>query len=157
MAIHRLHIDDFEEIDYELIAIHTSLEDYRLAYFLNQQLPILLSRSKAEIQISNKQGTTSFSRFIYEDSDSDSFWSLIQNRNVISSSDDESADLFLNMQFASNVYLLPEFKKADYFLKIENSEKSAEAIIDELLSIKQIAALYSVDISKLKNKNNLIF
>ncbi len=157
MAIHRLHIDDFEEIDYELIAIHTSLEDYRLAYFLNQQLPILLSRSKTEIQISNKQGTTSFSRFIYEDSDSDSFWSLIQNRNVISSSDDESADLFLNMQFASNVYLLPEFKKADYFLKIENSEKSAEAIIDELLSIKQIAALYSVDISKLKNKNNLIF
>ena len=157
MAIHRLHIDDFEEIDYELIAIHTSLEDYRVAYFLNQQLPILLSRSKAEIQISNKQGTTSFSRFIYEDSDSDSFWSLIQNRNVISSSDDESADLFLNMQFAANVYLLPELKKADYFLKIENSDTSVEAIIEELQSIKQIAALYSVDISKLKNKNNLIF
>ena len=31
MAIHKLHIDEFDEVDYELIAIHTSLEDYRLA------------------------------------------------------------------------------------------------------------------------------
>ena len=41
MAIHKLHIDEFDEVDYELIAIHTSLEDYRLAYFLNKKLPIL--------------------------------------------------------------------------------------------------------------------
>ncbi len=54
MAIHKLHIDEFDEVDYELIAIHTSLEDYRLAYFLNQKLPILLSKSKNEIQINIK-------------------------------------------------------------------------------------------------------
>ena len=51
MAIHKLQIDEFDDIDYELIAIHTSLDDYRLAYFLNQKLPILLGKSKIEIQI----------------------------------------------------------------------------------------------------------
>jgi len=65
MAIHKLHIDEFDEVDYDLIAIHTSLEDYRLAYFLNQKLPILLSKSKNEIQINIKEGVTFFSRYIF--------------------------------------------------------------------------------------------
>ena len=51
MAIHKLDLGEFDEIDYYLIAIHTSLEDYRLAYFINQKLPINLSKSKNEIQI----------------------------------------------------------------------------------------------------------
>ena len=49
MAIHRLDLDEFDEIDYYLMAIHTSLEDYRLAYFINKNLPINLSKSKHEI------------------------------------------------------------------------------------------------------------
>ncbi|MPT36827.1 MAG: IPExxxVDY family protein, partial [Flavobacterium sp.] len=36
MAIHKLLINDFISEDYELIAIHSTLEDYRLAYFINQ-------------------------------------------------------------------------------------------------------------------------
>ena len=39
MAIHKLDLGEFDEIDYYLIAIHTSLEDYRLAFFINQKLP----------------------------------------------------------------------------------------------------------------------
>jgi hypothetical protein len=38
MAIYKLALDDFEEADYQLIALHTTLEDYRLAYFINQKL-----------------------------------------------------------------------------------------------------------------------
>jgi hypothetical protein len=38
-------------MNYNLIAIHTSLEDFRLAYFINQKLPINLSKSKDEVQI----------------------------------------------------------------------------------------------------------
>ena len=34
MAIYKL-LDDFYEHSYTLIAIHGSLDDYRLAYFLN--------------------------------------------------------------------------------------------------------------------------
>ena len=49
MAIHKLDLGEFDEIDYYLIAIHTSLEDYRLAYFINQKLPVNLSKSENEI------------------------------------------------------------------------------------------------------------
>jgi hypothetical protein len=42
MAIHKLDLGEFDEIDYHLIAIHTSLEDYRLAFFINQKLLINL-------------------------------------------------------------------------------------------------------------------
>jgi hypothetical protein len=64
MATHKLDLGDFDEVDYYLIAIHTSLEDYRLAYFINQQLPINLSKSKDEVQISIKEGETKFADFI---------------------------------------------------------------------------------------------
>ena len=49
MAIHKIYIEDFVEEDYHLIALHTSLEDYRLAYFLNRELGLGLSKSKSDI------------------------------------------------------------------------------------------------------------
>ena len=55
--------------------------------------------------------------------------------------------------------MLPEFKKVNYFLKIENSEENTNLseIQSELNSIDQIAVNYIVDINKIKSKNNLIF
>lgn len=159
MAIHKLHIDEFDEIDYQLIAIHTSLEDYRLAYFLNQKLPVLFSKSKNEIQISIKEGTTAFTRFLYEIPDREVEWNLIQNKNEVVSGNDNSANLFASadMAVATTVYLLPEFKKVDYFLKIENAEIPLDDIIDNIQSIAQVSTVYTVDTTKIKSKNNLIF
>ena len=54
MAVHKLDFEDFDEINYQLVAIHTSLEDYRLAYFINQKLPINLRNNKNEIHINIK-------------------------------------------------------------------------------------------------------
>ena len=83
MAIHKLDLGEFDEIDYYLIAIHTSLEDYRLAFFINQKLPINLSKSENEIQINIKEGETNFSRFYYNDEESAITWNLIQNKNEV--------------------------------------------------------------------------
>ena len=74
MAIHKLDLDEFDKIDYYLIAIHTSLEDYRLAFFINQILPINLSKSKSDIQINIKEGEINFSRFHYNDEENDFFF-----------------------------------------------------------------------------------
>jgi hypothetical protein len=81
MTIHRLNLG-VNLIDYHLIAI-TSLENYRLAYFINQKLSINLSKSKNEIQINIKEGETNFSRFCYSNSDKEISWDLIQNKTVI--------------------------------------------------------------------------
>ena len=80
MAIHKLDIGDFDEIDYHLIAIHTTLEDYRLAYFINQKLQINLSKDENEIQINIKEGQTYFSKFYYHTIEKGISWNLIQNK-----------------------------------------------------------------------------
>ncbi|MBP2283481.1 hypothetical protein H4V97_001799 [Flavobacterium sp. CG_23.5] len=162
MGIHKLDLGEFDEIDYYLIAIHTSLEDYRLAYFINQNLPINLSKSENEIQINIKEGETNFSRFYYFDVENAISWNLIQNKSeVIQQKKGNNQNLFSNitMEVATKVFLLPEFKKVDYFLKIENTEDIIDiSKIQTILNkIDSISAIYTVETSQIKSKNNLIF
>jgi hypothetical protein len=162
MAIHKLNLGEFDEIDYHLIAIHTSLEDYRLAYFINQKMDLNLSNNKNEIQINIKEGETKFSRFFYDDKKNGVFWNLIQNKNeVIQQKKETSQTLFSNikMEVSTKVYLLPEFKKVDYFLKIENIEETMDLTQIQILlnTIENISTVYTVETNKIKSKNNLIF
>ena len=162
MAIHKLDLGEFDEIDYYLIAIHTSLEDYRLAFFINQKLPINLSKSKNEIQINIKEGETKFSRYYYHNIEKAISWNLIQNKGeVVQQKKDNGQNLFSNLtlEVATKVYLLPEFKKVDYFLKIENLEETMNGtkIQTALNAIDNISAIYTVETNKIKSKNNLIF
>lgn len=162
MAIHKLDFGEFDEIDYQLIAIHTSLEDYRLAYFINQKLFINLSKNENEILINIKEGETKFTRFYSFDVEKGISWNLIQNKNeVIQQKNNNVQNLFSNvtMEVATKVYLLAEFKKVDYFLKIENLDetKNLEEILTQLNTIDNLSTAYQVDINKIKAKNNLIF
>lgn len=162
MAVHKLDLGEFDEIDYHLIAIHTSLEDYRLAYFINQKLPINLGKSKNEIQINIKEGETKFSRFYYHDVENEISWDLIQNTSeIVQQKNDNSQGLFSNIdiEVSTKVYLLPELKKVDYFLKIENTDKTMDMskIQSILNTIENITTVYSVETNKIKSKNNLIF
>lgn len=161
MAIHKLDLDEFDEIDYHLIAIHTTLEDYRLAYFINQHLPVNLSKSNEEILISIKEGETQFSRFYFDDEDNFVSWNLIQNKNeVIGQNEIINQDLFSNSSqvVATKVFLLPELKKVDYFLKIESDDDlDLSGIVKKLKSIKSLSTVYVVETETIKSKNNLIF
>ena len=161
MAIHKLDLDEFDEIDYHLIAIHTTLEDYRLAYFINQHLPVNLSKSNEVILISIKEGETQFSRFYFDDEDNFVSWNLIQNKNeVIGQNEIINQDLFSNSSqvVATKVFLLPELKKVDYFLKIESDDDLELAgIVKKLKSIKSLSTVYVVETETIKSKNNLIF
>ena len=162
MAVQKLDLGEFDEIDYYLIAIHTLLDDYRLAYFINQKLPINLSKSTNDVQINIKEGEINFSRFFYNDEESAFSWNLIQNKNeVIQYSNDNTQNLFSNvtMEVATKAYLLPEFKKVDYFLKIENNEEDLDLLNVQLLlnTIDNVSTVYVVDTNQIKSKNNLIF
>lgn len=162
MAIHKISLGEFDEIDYHLIAIHTLLEDYRLAYFINKNLPIILGKSDDEVQINVKEGETKFSRYYYHDAENGISWNLVQNKNeVIQHNKGNAENLFSDIidEISTKVYLLPEFKKADYFLKIDNIEDSidVEELRTKLKTIENISTAYSVDIEQIKSKNNLIF
>ncbi|MEO8252806.1 MAG: IPExxxVDY family protein [Flavobacterium sp.] len=162
MAIHKLSLDEFDEIDYNLIAIHTSLEDYRLAYCINQKLPINLAKSADEVQINIKEGETKFSRFYFYDEENTVAWNLVQNKNeVVQKNNNPVQNLFSNTNegIITKVFLLPEFKKADYFLKIDNTDDSIDIIEikTKLNTIKNITTAYTVETKQIKSKNNLIF
>lgn len=159
---HKVYIEDFEEVDYHIIAIHTSLEDYRLAYFLNRDLEICLSKSNVDIQFQVKKGKTSFARFTFEDEKKVINWDLIQNKNeVVGIENNTIQDLFSNTKntFSSSAYLLSEFKKVDFFLKIENAanEINVSEIVSKINAIESINMVYNVDKETIKSKNNLIF
>lgn len=162
MAIHRLDLEELNEHDYLLMAIHTSLEDYRLAYFMNQKLPINLRKSKNEIHAQTREGQANFSRYDYYDAEKVVTWNLIHNKSeIISVNTNDVHNLFSNeiIGVSTTIHLLPEFKKVDFFLKIDDSEETIDFLEmqQRLNSIESIVAVYAVDTNKIKSKNNLIF
>ncbi|WP_282787400.1 IPExxxVDY family protein [Flavobacterium croceum] len=164
MGTIKLHIDDFEENDYLLIAIHTTLEDYRLAYFLNKYLGVQLQKQEEDIHIQVKENQSSFSLYSFYDKEQYVTWNLVQNKNEIVIQPKEKS---LNNLFSENlqaiettIYLLPELKKVDYFLKIENLTEQENLFIEtlkKLKTIEKISLVYNIDTNSIKNKNNLIF
>lgn len=161
MAIHKLFIDDFEEADYQLIAIHTTLENYRVAYFINQNLPVLLHRNKKDILIGTEKQKTGFLNFFFEDTKKEVVWTLIENKKEISLPQKNKTITLFNQEqeFSNTVYFLPELKNVDFFLKIEGDENqiNINKITNKLNTVNQLTTVYAVNKNRIKSKNNLIF
>lgn len=162
MAVLKLHLEDFDEVDYQLIAIHSTLEDYRLAYFINKHLPIRLEKKSDEVSVKITEGEAFFPKFFFDDLSNDIQWTLIPNKNEITikrKSTGQNLFLDTDVEIATKVYLLSELKKVDYFLKIENNVDTFEidTVLKSLKSINRISTVYAVEPEKIKSKNNLIF
>jgi len=162
MAVLKLELDEFDAIDYNLIAIHSSVEDYRMAFVLNQHLPIILHKHKKPFSLAVKDKVVAFDYFQFEDPATDVNWMLIPNKNeyvVRKKSTGQNLFLDTHVEIPTRVYLLPEFKKVDYFLKIEHQDhfNVRAQVLDKINGIPQISAVYLVDSAKIKSKNNLIF
>ena len=158
----KLSMEDLYEEEYQLIAIHTSLEDYRLAYFLNQTLSIKLKKCEDDLHVKSKKGEANFTRFEYEQTDLCLFWNLIQNKsNNINNVQIAVEDLFSNdtNSFLKPIFLLPEFKNIDFLLKLDQdlSTNSINGYISKINSIDKIKMVYAIDKQNIKTKNNLIF
>lgn len=159
MATHKLYLDDFNEVDYELIAIHTSLEDYRLAFLLNKNLRILLQKNKEEICLNVQNQTISFSRFTFEDEDELVTWELIQNKKEVDTLEPTTTNtLFKENAFSKNISFINELKKVDFLLKITHENQiRIQQIIDLIKKINFISTCYEIEIDEIKSKNHLIF
>lgn len=145
---------EFYEQTFTLIALHSSLEDFAMAYAINKSLKINLHRSKEDLDMS---GDISFPFFEWKDELTQSFWQLIAN----TSGKEENLStgvLFLNEASYTIKHLIPEYKDVDYFLKIEHDDSYEDAILlKSVLSISEVVTAYTLDANKLKSKQNLIF
>lgn len=158
MAVHKLFIEEFEA-SYSLVAIHSSLEDYRMAYALNSVLAIALSRQEKDVDFPAEH--ISFTRYEWKDEVRQLVWSLVNNTTVITqNNNDARGSLFDEIGVsATNCHLIPEQAKVDYFLKIEGDYREGleQDILSKLQQTAQIVTAYSIDANRLKSKNNLIF
>lgn len=145
--------DDFCEENYVLIALHSDLEDYALAYTLNRTLKISLIRSKTDLDISNE---TSFPIYEWKDKLNERYWTLIVNTSI-KEEYLEFHDLFSNETSSTVYHVIPEYKDVDYLLKIEQEEDEIDSdMLDTILEIPKIITAYQIETNNLKSKQNLI-
>jgi len=159
MALHKLLVDEFYDTSFSLLAIHCGLEDYRLAYLLNKYLGLNLCRMPKDLDY--KYFAASYSVYEWYNKENEISWNLISN--VCKKEEDglqSSGSLFNTENRVLKTYhLLPEFKNVDYLVKITNEAQhlNEKIVLGKIQSIPQIVTSYTIDVEKLKSKDNLIF
>ena len=158
MALHKLLVYDFDDLNYSLLAVHCEMEDFRLAYFLNQSLATRLSRTKEDLDFLTSLAT--FSVFEWSNPLLQTDWHLIKN-NCLVEKVAVSEGLFLETNDKSWVKhsLIPEHNSVDYLLKIDNGGGfiNEKEILNKIQKISKVSTAYSIDVSQLKSKEHLIF
>lgn len=159
MALHKLVLDDFYDESYCLIAIHCRLQDYRLAYLLNKHLDLRLARMEHDLDY--KYLAASYSIYEWVDETQFATWNLISNicKREVEMLHSSGSLFDTRQQTLKTYHLLPELKNVDYLIKmscesLQNKEKSC---LKKLQTIPQIITSYSVDLSRIKSKEHLIF
>lgn len=162
MAHHKLLLDeDFKE-KFSLVAIHCSEDAFKMAYLLNNHLGLRLVREKVDLDYSNEGLEVTFPLFQYKNSVQYTSYYLVANKcksmqaNLLSSGGLFGDDI---SEKTITTYLLPEFRKVDFFLKVfsEFSTIPLRKIIADINEIKQVISAYSLETENIKSKNNLIF
>jgi|FLOH01.1.fsa_nt_gi hypothetical protein len=157
----KLHTLSFEpENDYNLICIHTTLEDYRLAYFINQALDLKLSRRDEDLDFNNNK--EHFSLYEYNDPSLFLTYNLLANKyTLVEYKTSNNNALFYNTLLSETKisYLISDKKKVDFFLKITGdlSLTQINNITECINSIQQVITVYTTDPKLLKQNTHLIF
>ena len=157
MNNHKLTLNQFPE-NYHLIAIHSDLDEFRLAFFLNKKLNIGLKRKNDDIYFAEQDAN--YSQYEYLDNTKYLKWIFFSNKSlVLEKNSKDDLNLFSQENVASNkMNLLSQQKSVDYFLIIENIAN--KTYVDKLLKkISEISGVITSFVSenKLENKENLIF
>jgi len=160
MQVHSLEIDDFEDSNFSLISIYTSLSDYKLAYLLNRDLNISFKRSKDSLVVEYGMQKACFSVYDYVDESKDMDWYLIENKYHGVSNVPIENGLFgaINETVNRTSYLIPEKKKTDFLIKIEGDYDAylIRNTLQKINKMEQVMTSYEINITTLKSKDFLI-
>jgi len=129
------------DLDFVLIALTSPLKDYRICYLINKSLNFNFTKSPdLSVDIQQGVGQVLFSLYHYN-------WETTET------------DFYFMANKGSDGYLVPEMKKADYFLLIKNyiDEKDLDDILTALNKIPEIVAAVKIDPKKIKSRENLLF
>ncbi len=160
MANQKYFLENEIEDQLLLYAIRCTAEDFQLAFYLNKKLGIYLKKRPKDLDLLDKKTLLSFSIFEYINIHTEEEFFLVLNKCKLQFQKTMSAgSLFENDATEKIHYLFPEFKNADYILKINAGDTSnyKETIFKQILSIPIISACFEIEKATVKSKNNLNF
>ncbi len=151
-----LTLDYENEHEYTLIGIHATLEDYRLAFYLNSALAIQLKRQPEDLDFNSDNSV--FSLFAYDCKRSFSSWFLIANKHIFDANSKTDNTYLFNEDYQTAI-LIKEKKQVDFFLKIDSDFDTTQLneIITKVNTIKNVITSYTINPKTLKSKDFLIF
>ena len=160
MPAPKIVLDEVFEEPFVLFAIHSSLEDYRLAYVLNRQLGLRLTRCRKDVDLQEKGTKSLFPLYSFENLQMYCHFYLVSNVSRTRISSEERMDsLFGKEESFKKAFLLPEFSTVDFLLKVEGDfppENEAD-LLPKIKEIAQVSTAYIIGDHKIKSKENLIF
>jgi len=160
MQSHKMLLEVEDEYFY-LIAIYSSLEGYKMAYFINKHLKIKLERERRDIDFNHAEYAALYELYSHKDPNSSYSTDLVSNKfkgepkKILS-----SGSLFEEEELSpQEVNLIPEYNKVDYFLRMseEIHPKEFTKVLSKIGQIPGVQAAYAIDVDNLKSKQNLIF
>ncbi|AVR47336.1 IPExxxVDY family protein [Christiangramia fulva] len=160
MQSHKMLLE-VEEEPFSLIAIYASMEGFKMAYLLNKVLKIHLEREREDVDFNFDDYRAAFPLYTFKEARTQCSFHLVANKfkgepkKIVS-----SGSLFDEEEISpKEVYLIPEYKKVDYFLKIgeEIEGKAFSRMLTKIGKIPQVQAAYAIEPELLKSKQNLIF
>jgi len=141
MILNRKFLKFEIDFDFVLIAVTTSLKDYRACYLINKFLNFNFIKTE-DLAVDIHQGSEPvlFSKYHYS-------WETTET------------DFYFIANKGSEGYLVPEIKSADYFLMIRNyiDDNDLDNLISTINKIPEIVAAVKIDPKKIKSRENLLF
>ncbi|MFD0931984.1 IPExxxVDY family protein [Psychroflexus salinarum] len=154
----KFSLSDFEICDFKLIGIHSQQEPHKLAYLINTALNANFKRMENDLDIKIKGRLIGFPVFDYYNMEWDTKSHLICNRVSIEQELVAAENLFGTEDFIKTEFLLKDYKRVDYLLKIEDELDifNPQLVIQRLTKMHQISMVYTIDSDAIKHPENLI-
>jgi hypothetical protein len=153
---HKVHLLTYEEEDLKdyLLAIHSSLEGFQIAFYLNQ---ISRTKFKRDQDITLDTKKAAFSSFKWENYLIDVNTLLFSNKYLLQlEQENTNNNTLFDLPLRNEVYLIPEFKQVDFFIK-SNHLETIQLLFKPLNLWSATAMVYEIPSNKIKNRLNLIF
>lgn len=125
--------------EFSFIGISCHLKDYRLSFFINQELDLKLKKIEDFVQEDDQKNSFTYSLFYFRCPDTNNNFCLISNHH-------------------SEKKLIQAYKQFDYFLLVQNNLSSMKKkdLISNLKKIPNLLAAYEIELGKVKNIDQLL-
>ncbi|MFV0531996.1 MAG: IPExxxVDY family protein [Flavobacteriales bacterium] len=144
-----------EEVDFDVIVLHSTFPDYKLVYWLNQFLKIQFIRWEHDLDLFVQNKLVCFASYQYIDEEGQKELNLLKNNTLNSVMENTKNSLFKNKIKEEKVFLIPELSKFDYILKSYGYKP--EKLIEKIKKIPNIQIIKQIEISNIKSISHLIF